>query len=609
MPNETVNKSFGCTGEMLRVDLSRGEVSRERLDPKAMRDYIGGRGMAAYLLSKETPKGVDPYGEENRLIFASGPLTGSKLPYSSRMAVVTKSPASFSYTRAMTGGFFPAVMKHCGFDCIVIQGISAKPVYLSVDNGEAELLSAADVWGKGVYDTAENLRARHGKKSRFALIGQAGENRVPYAGIVVDLKSAAGRGGVGTVMGAKRLKGIVLNSSINYCAAKEDNMDRFVKEVRDIVRDTPGIQAFAKVGTPGGTTNVNGLGVLPTRNFQTGVFEGIAGISIDALKEFEKGKAGCYACPVACKKKHIVEDGPYKTEVFGPEYETIGLIGANCGNSDIASIIHANYLCNDYSLDTMSTGNVIAYAMECFSRGILTTDDTDGLELGFGNHESIIALIHKIAKKEGIGARLARGVKTFSEDLGATAFAAQTKGLEFPSYDVRGLQGFGLAFAVGNRGACHNLTSMFKAELAAEETDRFETEGKGPVWRRWALNFAIYDSVCLCSFSRGFMNRELIAKALSDATGYDISVDELILVAERVYTLEKMYNLREGLTKADDTLPERFLKEPMPDGPAKGQVNRLEEMLEDSYAAMGWDSDGVPTPELLKKLNLEGEVG
>ena len=598
----------GYAGQLLRIDLDSLKITKEPLDLSIARDFIGGRGLADHFLFREVPAGIDPFSPQNRLIFAIGPLTGSNIPYTSRMALVTKSPLTGGYTRSVSGGHFPARLKRAGYDGIIFQGKPEAPVYLNINDGDVELLDATSLWGKGVRETMEILTAKHGKASRFALIGPASENLVPFTGVIVDWQGAAGRGGVGAVMGSKNVKGIVVNGTKPYLAANEDNVKSFVAEVRKIIKETPGIQGFSRNGTPEDTIIANELGTLPTRNYQSGCFDGIEGLDLPALEKYRVGSSGCFACPVACKKRTVVREGPYKIDVFGPEYETIGMLGANCGNSNIESVIYANFLCNDYSLDTISTGNVIAYAMECYERGLLTRKDTDGLELTFGNHNAIIELIHKIARRDGIGKKLSEGVKKFSETLGATSFAAQVKGQEFPSFDPRGLQGFGLGFAVGNRGACHNLTSMFYAELSAKETNRFTTEGKGEVLRKWALNYAIYSSACLCSFSRGFMTRELIAKVISDCTGIATTVDDLIVAAERMYNLEKLFNLREGMTREDDTLPLRFLQEPMPEGAAKGYVNHLPEMLDGFYKAMGWNDRGEPTPELLKKLNLESYV-
>jgi len=602
-------KLCGYAGELLRVDLSNGNIMKEQLELNIANAFLGGRGLADYYLYQEVPVGVDPYSSQNRLIFSVGPLTGSKIPYSSRMAVVTKSPLTYGYTRSMAGGKFPASMKHAGFDGIIFQGKAPGPVYLCITDEDIELLDASSLWGKGVEETMNILKSQHGKSSSFALIGPAGENLVSFSGIMIDWRDAAARGGVGAVMGSKKLKGIVINSSKKYHAARQENVNTFVNNIVKIIRSTPEIQEFSINGTSETTEFVNELGALPTNNYQSGQFESIDNIGLEALKKYKTSKSTCYACPVACRKRYAVKTGRYQTDVFGPEYESIGMLGSNCGNSNIESIIHANFLCNDYSLDTISTGNVIAYAMECFEKGLLTKKEADGLELNFGNHEVIIELIHKIAKKEGIGRRLSEGVKKFSNDINEISFAAHVKGLEFPSYDPRALQGFGLAFAVGNRGACHNLFSMFKAELTSNETDRFSTKEKGKVLHKWALAFAIFDSACLCSFSRDIMKPELIAQAVSDCTGNNINVNNLMLAAERACTLERMFNLREGLNENDDTLPTRFTKEPMPDGPAKGHINRLEEMRKNCYTAMDWNAKGEPTSGLLKKLNLESYIG
>jgi aldehyde:ferredoxin oxidoreductase len=588
------------------VDLTSSKVSKEPLEPALAQSYLGGRGVADYFLFNEVPPGTDPLSAENRLIFMTGPLTGSRIPYTSRMAVVAESPLTLGYTRSMVGGHFPARLKHAGYDGIIVQGKAKSPVYLNIADEKVELLDATELWGRGTGECQEFLKEKHGRASRVALIGPGGENQVLFAGIIVDGMSAAGRGGTGAVMGSKNLKGIVVKGEKGYRAANPAAIEAFARRARQIIRDTPGIQAFSRAGTPEDTEPNHVMGILPTRNYQRGCFEGIKGIVLEELQKYRVGSGGCFACPVACKKRTVVQTGPYQADTFGPEYETVAMLGSNCGNSNIESVIHANMLCNHYSLDTISTGGVIAYAMECYERGLLSREDTDGLELSFGNHAALVELIHKIARREGIGKELALGVRRLSEKRGATSFAAQVKGLEFPAFDPRGLQGFGLAFAVGNRGACHNLTSMFYAEIGRPETDRFATDGKGEILRKWALNYAIYSSATLCSFSRGFMTRELIAEAISDCTGKPVSVGDLLIAAERMYNLERLFNLREGIMGEDDTLPERFLKEPLPDGASQGKVVRLDEMLGDYYKAMDWDGEGVPTQRVLRRLNLQG---
>mgnify|MGYP000147272809 CR=1 FL=1 len=593
----------GIAGKILWVDLSHGKIEERGLEEEDYRKWIGGRGLASKLLFENLPKGTDPLGPENLLIFAVGPLTGSPISFTSRMAVVTKSPETGFYDRSMVGGDFPAKLKRAGYDAISFTGSSEEPVYLFLGENGAELLNAKELWGKSTSEIDSILKERHGKDVSVACIGPAGEKLVKYACIMTSLVNSAGRGGVGAVMGSKKLKAIAVKGWRGYHPYSEEETRKWAVEIVGQIRER--LKGLSTYGTPEGLLLHNELGFLPTRDFQTGVFEGAELISHEMLKKYEVKSSGCFGCAVRCKKFHEVKEGKYKVFTGGPEYECLTMLGSNLGISNVEAIILMNGLCNDYGLDGISTGATIGFAMECFERGLITEENTGGIELRFGDADSAMQLIHMIARRQGFGSELADGVKELSKRVGGEFFAPHVKRLEFPAYDPRGLQGFGLAFATANRGACHNMNSMYYAEISKRETDRFETKGKGVVMRKWALRYAIYDSVTMCSFGRGIIPPEDIAVMVSAVTGWDITVEDLMLAAERIYNIEKLFNIREGWKKEMDTLPSRFLEEPMPEGPSKGNVVRLDEMLEDFYEIMGWDRrTGLPTDEKLRELGL-----
>ncbi|HIE23414.1 MAG TPA: aldehyde ferredoxin oxidoreductase [Candidatus Korarchaeota archaeon] len=595
--------TFGIAGKILWVDLSKGKMEERLVEEEVYRKWMGGRGLASKLLFENIPKGSNPLGPDNLLIFSVGPLTGSPISFTSRMAVVTKSPETGLYDRAMVGGDFPAKLKRAGYDAILLVGSSKDPVYLFLGENGAELFGAEDLWGRSTAEVESILRERHGKDVSVASIGRAGENLVKYACIMTSLANSAGRGGVGAVMGSKKLKAVVVKGHRGYFPHSEEEMRKWAIEIANRIREK--LKGLSTYGTPEGLLLHNELGFLPTRDFQTGVFEGAELISHEMLKKYEVRSEGCFGCVVRCKKFHEVKEGRYKVFTGGPEYECLTMLGSNLGISDIRAIMLMNRLCNDYGMDGISTGTTIGFAMESFERGLISKDLAGGIELKFGDADLAIQLIHKIANRNGFGKELAEGVKYLSERVGGEFFAPQVKGLEFPAYDPRGLQGFGLAFATANRGACHNMNSMYYAEISKRETDRFETKGKGVIMRKWALRYAIYDSITMCSFGRGIIPLEDIVEMIKAVTGWDIGVEDLLKAAERVYNIEKLFNIREGWTKEMDTLPRRFLEEPMPEGPSKGNVVRLDEMLEEFYEIMGWDRDtGLPKDEKLEELGL-----
>ena len=600
----------GYIGKILRVDLTERRISTEKLDAEIAKKFIGGKGLGAKILYDSLKLGTDPLSPENILIFASGPLTATLAPTSARWAVVTKSPLTNIFLDCQVGGYFGAAMKLAGFDCIIMEGKADSPVYLWVHDGNAEILNAGDLWGKGCFETENTLKKRLGESAHVASIGPAGENLVRYACISVDKYRQAGRGGAGAVMGSKNLKAVAVRSAsykIEY--ADPEGFREAAKKALKVIRENSFIPLRRKYGTPIWVAPVNKAALLPTRNFRTGVFEKAENISGETMRDKIVVKDGtCYNCIIQCWKYTHVESGKYKVdELAGPEYESIALLGSDCGVGSIEAVAHASMLCDDLGLDTISTGNSIAFAMECYERGLLTADDTDGLELKFGNADAEIEMVKKIAYRKGLGNLLAEGVRRASKKIGdgSERFAMHVKGLEIPGYDPRGAFGMALAYATSDRGACHQRAWTVRAEIEGKLEPRFSTKGRARFVKETQDERAMCFSLVLCDFAP--LEVKHFVELLNKATGFNFTVEDYLKTGERIWNLTRLFNVREGITRKDDTLPPRFMEEPLPEGATKGQVvtkEMLDEMLDEYYALRGWDKNGVPTEEKLKELGL-----
>jgi len=600
----------GYIGKILRVDLTERRISTEKLDAEIAKKFIGGKGLGAKILYDSLKLGTDPLSPENILIFASGPLTATLAPTSARWAVVTKSPLTNIFLDCQVGGYFGAAMKLAGFDCIIMEGKADSPVYLWVHDGNAEILNAGDLWGKGCFETENTLKKRLGESAHVASIGPAGENLVRYACISVDKYRQAGRGGAGAVMGSKNLKAVAVRSAghkIEY--ADPEGFREAAKKALKVIRENSFIPLRRKYGTPIWVAPVNKAALLPTRNFRTGVFEKAENISGETMRDKIVVKDGtCYNCIIQCWKYTHVESGKYKVdELAGPEYESIALLGSDCGVGSIEAVAHASMLCDDLGLDTISTGNSIAFAMECYERGLLTAEDTDGLELKFGNADAEIEMVKKIAYRKGLGNLLAEGVRRASKKIGdgSERFAMHVKGLEIPGYDPRGAFGMALAYATSDRGACHQRAWTVRAEIEGKLEPRFSTKGRARFVKETQDERAMCFSLVLCDFAP--LEVKHFVELLNKATGFNFTVEDYLKTGERIWNLTRLFNVREGITRKDDTLPPRFMEEPLPEGATKEQVvtkEMLDEMLDEYYALRGWDKNGVPTEEKLKELGL-----
>jgi len=617
---------YGSTGKLLRVDLTKERIEQESISEQDVRLFLGGRGLGTKILYERLEPGIDPLGPKNLLLFMAGPIVGTFVPGNSRHCVMTKSPLTGGLGEAHAAGFLGPQIKFAGYDGIIVEGAAKSPKYIHVSDKGSEIRDARHLWGKTTHET-ESIVKNEIKQPRasVASIGIGGENLVRYACVLSDLHRAAGRTGVGTVMGSKRLKALAVHGRKKVPVAKEAEVIKLTKEITAKLMNYPAVQNLHKYGTAFGVPGLNVQGILPTRNFREGAFDGAAEISGEAITaKMLKKAATCYACPVACIRVVEVKEGPYKGDFKdGPEYETCASFGSLLMNSNLDSIAMANHLCNLYSLDTISTGVAIAFAMECFEHGIITKKDTGGIDLTWGNHAAVMQLIEKIAKREGIGNLLADGVKRAAEKIGKGSedFAVEVKGLEIPLHEPRGKKGVGLSYATANRGGVHTEcghdTDFEKANTVPElglvkPVSRFSWEGKADIIKKTQDLAAVSNSMIICRFTGFPTYRPTTVTDLTNVmryiTGWNLTIDEFMRVGERANNLGRMFNVREGVRRKDDRLPKRF-SEPLLKGASEGQKipkDEFDPVLNEYYELRGWDKEtGVPKAEKLKELNLE----
>jgi aldehyde:ferredoxin oxidoreductase len=606
---------YGWHLKILRVNLTTRKITIEDVDPQIARDYLGGRGWAIYYMYREMDPTVDPLSPENMLIFATGPLTATPAPTGNRYMVVTKSPLTGALAHSNSGGDFPTWMKRTGFDMFIFEGKASEPVYLWVNEDQVEIRSAAHVWGKDTHETTDLLLAETHPDARVACIGPAGENLALMAAIMNDKHRAAARSGVGAVMGSKNLKAVVAMGNKNPPLYNPEAMREIsVNTSKNVGADVKKGSNMRIYGTSYVPQVTNTLGILPTRNFLQGTFEYVHNIDGDALKEnYLIRHTPCYRCPLSCGRLTEVPDGPYKGKGEGPEYETIASLGTACGVSNLAALVKANYLCNEYGLDTISTGMTIAAAMEMYEKGYLSEEET-GMPLRFGDHDAMIEMIKLMAYNQGFGKELAQGSYRLCEKYGHPEIAVTTRKQEFPGYDPRGSQGMGLLYATSNKGASH-----MEGDVAYEEVfgvpvkeNPLTTEGKAELVKHFQDSFALIDSSGLCVFvairyvfdKNRIIWPQTLAAMMNLSTGAGYTPEEVLKAADRVYTLERMFLIKAGCGPEWDTLPYRMLHEPLPDGPARGKVVELDKMLPEFYQKRGWDEKGYPTKEKLIELGL-----
>jgi aldehyde:ferredoxin oxidoreductase len=597
----------GMTGKLLRVNLTTEESKVEAIDSKLWETFIGGRGLGAYYLTKEVPPNVGPLSPENKLIFMNGPLAGTLIPGNNKICVTFKSPLTNSYSNSLCGGHWGPELKFAGFDGLIIEGKAKNPVYITINNSKVEIRSAEKIWGKLIPESEKILREEvEGDKSvQIALIGPAGEKLVNYACITAGLYREFGRGGAGTVMGSKNLKGIAITGSTDVKVANPEEVFQLGKELIRDLRESRGGKVRREFGTMELVERVNNAGFWITRNFTEGYFE--EGYKLEGKRMREEiiiGDSSCFGCPIGCGKRTYVKTKDNIEYVMeGPEFETVGMLGSNCGISSWETLLKASKICDTYGFDTINAGACVSMVMEAFESGKLTLDNTDGIRASFGNDEALLQILEKIGKREGVGDILAKGPAEAGRILKIEDLAMHSKGQSFPVYDPRGAKAMALTYATSPKGAHHMLATTFGAELSTGT--RFETEGKGNLERDHQFSMAIVDSIALCSTMRAGIPLDNLLKAYTTVTGIDHDTVSFLKAAERIINLERLYNVKLGMDRSHDTLPKRFLEETLSSGESKGQVVELDVLLDDYYDVMGWDSMGIPTEDKLLELNLK----
>lgn len=602
----------GYIGKILRVDLSRGELRDDPLNEEYVRAFVGGSGLAARYVYDVVDGETDPLGPENPLVFMTGPLVGTAMPSAGRCSVCALSPLTRIWGESNTGGFFGPELRFAGYDGIIVTGRAERPVWLSIVEGQAELHDAANLWGLDSYATQEQVQAALDEpKARVACIGVAGENLVKMAAVMNDHGRAAGRTGMGAVMGSKNLKAIAVRGTARVPLADPAGFKAVVREIIAGLDEDMQVMSFQLAGTASGVDMLLMYGDMPIRYYQQGEWEEASNLSGVLVTDQYLNKAtACYRCPIACGRETRAPS--YGVEkVDGPEYETLGAFGSLAMVDDLEAVIYAGHLCNVHGVDTISTGCTIALACEMFERGILTAADTGGIEIRYGDVQTMHRLIEMMARREGFGDVLAEGSAALAARFGVPELAVTVNRLEVPMHDPRAFAGMAVTYALSPRGACHMQGDMYGVdmgmgpalELGILPGDRFEaTEEKGHIAARQQAWRSLYNAINLCQFQNPGVGRLLAA--LNGATGWGLETQDLMTLGKRIVTLKRLLNLRRGLTRADDRLPDLLLK-PLDDGGTEGTVPDVEALLAGAYAEYGWDPEtGRPTRETMEELGL-----
>ena len=596
----------GYGGKIIKINLSTSSIVTEDTSKNLARSYIGGKGLGTYLLLENLRDWeIDPLSPDNVFVIASGPFSGSIVPMGTRATLVFKSPLTGIYGESVVGGSFGAYMKWVGIDALVITGKADKPTYIFIDDGKVELRSAEHIWGKGIFETEDILHEELGKDTSILAIGPAGEKLVKFAAVGHEYYRQAGRCGGGAVMGSKNLKAIAIRASKREIVYyDEEKVREIVLELHKKMRENPSIQSYAARGTPGAVEKANVLGYFPTRYWTKVRFDKYKNIAWESLAKYRVGKKTCYGCPVACHQYVEINEPPYANIKVTLEYENIFALGGLCEIDDIKAIAYINMLMDDYGVDTISGGNVLAFAIEAYQRGKLKCEK----ELKYGDPDSLCWLLEKIVKREDIGDLLAEGVARAASELELDDMAIHVKGLEPPGYDPRTLKGMILSYAVSPRGACHLRLMGYHADLTGLGGGRFSTSREKVEALIDLENKGIfYDSLPVCKFGRFIYDWDVIKDLLNAITGFNYTVEELKTIANKIRTLIRVFNVKLGIKREDDSLPQRFFKEAVEyDGKmCKVALEELNNMLNTYYALRGWDSKGIPTEETLRKLNID----
>lgn len=603
----------GYHGYLLRINLNNSAIKKEEIPEKLLADYIGGRGLGTKLLFDEVAAGIDPLGPENKLYFLTGPFNGTGATTTSRYSAVTKSPLTGTVGACNSGGYFGLLLKSTGFDVVAIEGVAKEPCYLYINGDNVEIRSAKHLWGKEIPETTDILISETNPKAAVACIGPAGEKQMLLACIMNDKNHALGRGGMGAVMGSKKLKAIIAMGDKKNPVASEEQVDIVKKRWQSFVGEAPLTKDTLKEhGTPALAKVINGYGAYPTKNFTEGVFNDVDSTSAETFKELYYVKSEpCRGCTIACA--HLTKTSSRYGK--GPEFESLWSFGALCDVNDFEKVIHANYNCNEFGIDTISAGSTIACAMELSEKGYLDDEakqlmrDALGRDLKFGDGDAIVKLSELMGKAEGIGKYLGMGSMRLAAKYGHPELAMHSKGLELPAYDSRGFKGMSIAYSTSNRGGCHLRCYTVGPEGVATPfaINRFSTNGKPLIVKLYQENTAMIDSMGVCLFTAFALNPDLYAQFLSAVTGVDIDGTAYLKIGERIWNLERLYNTREGFSRKDDSLPNRVLKEPFKSGHSKNKTIDLKPLLDEYYTIRGWTKEGIPTNEKLQELDLVEE--
>ena len=610
-------------GKLLRVDLTAGTCKSEPLNMKWAQDYLGQRGLATKYLVEEIDPKVDPLSPKNKLIMATGPMTGTSASTAGRYSVITKGALTGAIACSNSGGFFGNEMKNAGWDMIIFEGKSAKPVYLMLEDDNAQLMDAAAYWGKSVWDTEEGIKHKHGDPLiRVASIGVAGEKGVKFACVVNDMHRAAGRSGVGTVMGSKNLKAVAIRGTVGIRVKDPKRFLAASAAAKKVLADNPVTgSGLPAMGTQVLMNVINESGALPTRNHRDSQFAGANDIGAEAMHKVRESdgranlvtNAACFGCTIACgrisqiDRTHfsVLERPKYHGASGGLEYEAAWALGAATGVDDLEALTFANFVCNEQGIDPITFGATLGAAMELFEDGVITEKQT-GMSLKFGDAKALCEMALLTGTGEGFGAELGLGSKLLTEKYGRPELSMGVKGQEFPAYDGRGIQGIGLAYATSNRGACHLRGYTIASEVFGipVKTDPLESDGKPALVKAFQDATAAVDSSGLCVFTTFAWTLEDFAPQIDAACEGEWTAERLLQVGERIWNLERTFNNAAGFTAADDNLPQRLLKDAAKTGPAAGKVNELSKMLPEYYQLRGWTPDGVPTNETMSRLGL-----
>ena len=602
---------YGYKGKILYVDLSSGRLKTGSFDEDFAKAYIGGTGFGVKTLIDNQAPGIDPFDPANPLIYAVGVVSGTMVPCAtSKFGVFAKSPESHLLGESYSTGRFGAELKHAGYDIVVIKGKSPKPVYLWIDDESVQMMDASHLWGKTTWETEEIIRNDLGDQLiRVSAIGQGGENLVKTACLINDHFRAAGRTGMGAIAGSKNLKAVAVRGTQDVVVAKPEELQDLCRDLYEQAKG-PATSKYRGLGTAANVLTLNAQAALPTRNYQSATFEGAETVSGEYLNEhFVTKIAGCTSCPCRCEHIAEVPEGVFKGAIARVEYEPTMAFGPYCGVDRLDAVIKAIEYCNLYGVDAIGTGIIVGFGMECYEKGLITKEDTGGVELEFGNGEAMVEMVKKIALREDIGDLLAEGVKVASEKIGqgSAHFAMHIKGVEVTGYELRGLKTCALGYAVSRRGADHQRHGSYGWDLGGK-VDRYSVDKeRGKLVMGDEDTYCIFDSIILCKFTRRLWDFDLIAKIYTLVTGIPMTGEEMRLAGERMSNLARLYNIREGLTRKDDTLPPRIMKDPIPRGVAKGSYvhpEELDTLLDGYYGARGWTKEGVPTKAKIEELGL-----